>query len=101
VRSELELRETARGVVFGVEVKVRASRSRVLGVKAERLSVALAAPPVDGAANAALCEELAGYFGVPKSRVRVVAGDKRKKKRVEIQGLDAVAVRGRLARSSE
>ena len=97
--SELDLRETSQGVSFGVEVKVRASRTRVLGVKSERLSVALAAPPVDGAANEALCVELADYFAVPKSRVQIVAGDKSRKKRVEIAGLNAAAIRSRLAGS--
>lgn len=95
--AELDLRETPRGVSFAVEVKVRASRTRVLGVKSDRLSVALAAAPVDGAANEALCAELADYFAVPKSRVQIVAGDRSRKKRVEIAGLDAATIKARLA----
>ncbi len=93
----LELRETARGVAFGVEVKVRASRTRVLGVKADCLSVALAAPPVDGAANEALRAELADYFDVPKSQIRLIAGEKSRKKKIEIEGLTPAAILAKLA----
>jgi uncharacterized protein (TIGR00251 family) len=93
----LELRETARGVAFGVEVKVRASRTRVLGVKADRLSVALAAPPVDGAANEALCAALADYFDIPKSQVRLISGQKSRKKQIEIKGLTPAKLKTKLA----
>lgn len=94
--ASLELRETARGVAFGVEVKVRASRTRVLGIKGDRLSVALAAPPVDGAANEALRAALADYFSVPKSRIHLTSGEKSRKKQIEIEGLPPAALRARL-----
>ncbi|HEU4577998.1 MAG TPA: DUF167 domain-containing protein [Polyangiaceae bacterium] len=79
--------ETAAGVRVDVEVKVRASQSRVLGVKANRLSVALAAPPVDGAANAALIEALAAHFDLPRRQVQLIAGERSRRKVVELTGL--------------
>jgi uncharacterized protein (TIGR00251 family) len=94
------LSETPEGVRFGVEVKVRASQSRVLGIKADRLSAALAAPPVDGAANLALIDLLAEHFGVPRRQVCIVAGEKSRRKVVELSGLSAAAVLGRLAGAS-
>jgi uncharacterized protein YggU (UPF0235/DUF167 family) len=39
------------------------------------LRVKIAAPPVDGKANAALRDFLAGYLGIPKSKVRLEKGD--------------------------
>ncbi|QJE97305.1 DUF167 domain-containing protein [Luteolibacter luteus] len=39
------------------------------------LRVKIAAPPVDGKANAALREFLAKHLGVPKSRVTLEKGD--------------------------
>jgi len=45
-----------------------------------------AAPPVEGKANAALVEFLAGYFNVPKRNVRIAAGHKSRRKRVVIEG---------------
>lgn len=79
-----------------VEVKLRASKSRVLGIKGERLSVALAAAPVDGAANQELIETLAEHFGVPRRQVRILAGAKSRRKVVELDGLGADEVRARL-----
>jgi uncharacterized protein (TIGR00251 family) len=90
------LRETSHGVRLDVEVKLRAQKSGVLGVKGERLSVALAAAPVDGAANQELIETLAEHFGVPRRQVRILAGAKSRRKVVELDGLAAEDVRQRL-----
>jgi uncharacterized protein (TIGR00251 family) len=86
------LTETPTGVRVDIEVKVRASQSRVLGIKANRLSVALAAPPVDGAANAALIETLAEHFGVPRRQVQLIAGERSRRKVVELTGLSKPAL---------
>jgi len=96
----VELRETDFGVTLGVHVKVRAGRTQVLGVKADALSVALAAAPVDGAANDALREALADYFDIAKSQVRIVSGDKHRHKVVALGGLSADRVRARIAAAS-
>ena len=84
----LEIMPNDEGVVFTVKVKPRASRTKVLGEKMGMLEVALAAPPVDGAANAELISLLAKCFRVAKSSVRIVAGDASRLKRVSIRGVD-------------
>jgi uncharacterized protein (TIGR00251 family) len=94
------VREVAGGVRIDVEVKVRASRTRVLGVKAERLSVSLAAPPVDGAANDALQRALADHFGVSRSQVRLIAGEKSRRKVVELSGITQAEALARIPGSS-
>lgn len=53
----------------------------------ERVKLRLAAPPVEGKANAALIEFLAGYFGVPRRNVTIVSGVKSRSKRVAIEGV--------------
>ena len=53
------LRQTASGVELSLLVQPRASRTRVVGEHDGRLKVAVASPPVDGAANDALLEFLA------------------------------------------
>jgi len=93
------LSETATGVRVDVEVKVRASQSRVLGIKANRLSVALAAPPVDGAANAALIETLAEHFDLPRRQVQLIAGERSRRKVVELTGLSKAALLARIPQS--
>jgi uncharacterized protein len=95
--TELEgLSETPAGVRMEVEVKVRASKSRVLGIKAGKLSVALAAAPVDGAANQELIDTLAEHFDVPRRQIAIVSGERSRRKLVELTGLRAADVRRRL-----
>jgi uncharacterized protein (TIGR00251 family) len=52
------------------------------------LKVRVAAPPVDGAANAALQALIAKTLKRPKSAVRIVAGDHARLKQLEVQGAD-------------
>jgi uncharacterized protein len=56
------------------------------------VKIRLAAPPVDGAANAALVEFVAARLGIAKSRVRVVAGLTARRKVVQIEGVTAESV---------
>ena len=53
------------------------------------VKIRLAAPPVDGAANAALVEFIAGQLGIGKSRVRITAGLTSRRKTVEVEGVTA------------
>lgn len=82
---------TAAGVVARVRVTPRAGRDRVLGsvvdaTGAVALKVAVAAPPEDGRANAALVALLARDWRVPKSRVHVVGGATARGKLVRVEG---------------
>lgn len=63
-----------------------AKRSEFAGRHGERIKLRLAAPPVEGKANAALIEFLAEYFGVPRRNVTIVSGVKSRSKRVSIEG---------------
>lgn len=89
-------RASKDGVRIEVEVKVRASRTAVLGVREQRLSVALAAPPVDGAANEALRRALAELFELPRQSVLIVSGEKSRRKLVELRGTGLAQVLARL-----
>lgn len=91
--SGLEIRELDGAITFEVRVAPRASRNRVLGVHEGALKVALTAPPVDGAANEALTKLLAKAFGVSKSKVEIVRGDRARVKVLRVHGVDAKDVR--------
>ena len=80
-----------------VLAKPRASKSGIVGIQGESLVVALAAPPVDGAANDELVRVLAHALGVGKRSVEIVRVDASKLKLVAIRGLDESEVRARLA----
>lgn len=77
---------------IGVYVQPRASKSAVVGMHDGSIKIRLAAPPVDGAANAALVEFIADRLDVAKSRVRIVNGMTGRRKVVEIEGLTAEQV---------
>jgi len=52
----------------------------------EHLVARLNAPPVDGAANAALIDLIAYHFGVSRRAVTLIAGDKARLKRLRVAG---------------
>jgi uncharacterized protein (TIGR00251 family) len=68
-----------------VRVKPRASKSRVLGWKGDELEVAVAAPPVDGEANAELIRTLAAHFAVAKSEIEIISGASSRSKLVRFR----------------
>jgi uncharacterized protein (TIGR00251 family) len=84
-------REGAGGAVLEVLVQPRASRSRVVGEHDGRLKIQLAAPPVDGEANAALLGLLADLLGVKRADVALLAGESGRRKRVRVAGVGAAA----------
>ncbi len=86
------LRPLPDGVELAVLVQPRASRTRVVGVHDGLLKIQLAAPPVEGEANAALVEFLAKALDVPRRQVALVAGDAARRKRVAVHGVDAARV---------
>lgn len=74
-------------VTFHVRVVPRASRSEIVGFRDGALRVRIAAPPVDGAANAELIRLLAKKFGVARSDIEIVSGETSKNKRIKIANL--------------
>jgi hypothetical protein len=76
-----------QGTVVCLHVQPRSSRNQIVGLHGESLKIKLTSPPVEGAANKCCCEYLAKIFGIPKSEVSLVAGDKSRQKRILLQGL--------------
>lgn len=73
-------------VTLEVHAKPRAKKSRVVGVYGEALSLAIAAPPVDGAANEEVVRFVAELFGVAKGRVSLVRGASSRLKLLAVAG---------------
>ena len=82
--------------VLDIKVIPRAGRSDVAGTRDNALLVRLAAPPVEGAANAELVDLLARLLLVPRRHVVVISGEKSRKKRGKVMGGSAAQVRDRL-----
>jgi uncharacterized protein (TIGR00251 family) len=85
--SVLEVQKRGSALRIRVRVKPRASKSQILPVREGILEIALAAPPVDGEANAELIRTLAGALGCGKSAIEIVTGAGSRSKLVAIVGL--------------
>ncbi len=79
-------------VVLTLHIQPGAKKTEITGLHGEALKIRLAAPPVDGKANAALIAFLAKACGVSKSAVELVSGDTCRAKRVRVSGADAARV---------
>jgi uncharacterized protein len=86
------LGETVAGVTLQLRVQPRSSRNQIVGLQGDALKIKLTSPPVEGAANKACCAYLAKLFGIAKSSVDLIAGDKARRKRVLLHGLDLQTV---------
>ena len=72
---------------IAVRVIPRSKRDQISGERDGRLLIRLTAPPVAGAANAALCRLVARRAGVPARRVSIVRGQTSRDKVVRVEGI--------------
>lgn len=86
------LRASSDGVLLSLHVQPGAKKTEVAGLYGETLKLRLAAPPVDGKANAALMTYLARQLGLPRSQLVLVSGLASRNKRVAIKGISAQQV---------
>ncbi len=81
------VQESPEGAILSIHVQPKASTTEYAGLHGDALKFRVAASPVEGAANDALCVYLAGRFGIPKSRVMVQSGYASRQKRVRLIGI--------------
>ena len=93
----MEFAASDGSVSFYVQVQPRASRDAIEGEHADALKIRLTAPPVDDRANEALVRLLAERLNVPRAAVRIVAGEKSRRKRVVVAGVKREQVLALLA----
>jgi uncharacterized protein (TIGR00251 family) len=70
-----------------IRVQPRAKRDEVVGERGQAIVIRLAAPPVDGKANAALTALIAKAANVPRSSVEIVRGQTSRDKVVRVDGV--------------
>jgi len=73
-----------------LKVVPKASRDRVVGWVGDRLKVQVTAAPERGKANDAVLDVLAAALELPRSRVRIVAGQTSPLKTVEVDADESV-----------
>ena len=87
------IRQIPGGVEIAVCVIPRARKSEIAGVRAGAVLIRLAAPPVDGAANAALADFLGRQLDLPARSIRVVSGERTRLKRLAVSGVTVDRIR--------
>lgn len=78
-------REEERAVVLTLHVQPDAKRTEVAGLHGNALKIRLAAPPVEGKANAELLRFLSDAFEVPLRNVTLVRGESSRQKTVRVE----------------
>jgi uncharacterized protein len=79
-----------------VRVRAASSRDELIHLDDGTIVVRVAAPPLDGRANKAVCRLIAKQVGVPPSRVTILRGARSREKTLSIEGVDQAAANAAL-----
>ena len=78
------------GITLAIRVFPGSKKDEITAVMEDgRVKVRLTATPIEGKANRALVQYLAGILRIPASNIVIVAGTKSRNKIVSINGLDS------------
>jgi uncharacterized protein len=91
------IRAHPEGTLLRLRVVAGARRTEVTGVAGQALRLRVAAPPVQGKANAAILAHLAGLLGLRPRDLEITAGQRGRDKLVLVRGLPPERVRRQLA----
>lgn len=90
------LSEASGGTQLRLKVQPRASRNEIGEPAGDELKVRITAPPVDSAANEALCRFLAEQLGCRRGNVEIIRGQTSRHKLIQISGMDPGEILARL-----
>ncbi|MEN9358868.1 MAG: hypothetical protein RL095_403 [Verrucomicrobiota bacterium] len=82
------LEPSDKGLKLHLHVQPGARCYQVDGLHGEAIKVKIAAPPVDGKANAALLSWVAELFSVSRSQVQLLSGESSRRKTLLLTGGD-------------
>ncbi len=74
--------------LLSLHIQPGAKKSQVAGLHGDALKIRLAAPPVDGKANAALQGFVAELLDLPKAAVTLKSGQTSRQKVLRVEGVD-------------
>lgn len=81
------IKNTRDGVSLHIRVRPKAARTEWVDSTCDPAQLRVAAPPIDGEANAACVAFLARTLGVRRADIRLVSGAKARVKRFDVSGL--------------
>lgn len=93
------LRAAGNGVTLTLHIQPGAKKTEVAGEHGEALKIRLAAPPVDGKANAALIEFVADRLRLAKAQVELKSGQTSRRKVLAVNSTTPAIVIERLLAS--
>lgn len=100
MKKTIQLQPAGKGTALAIQVVTRANRTELAEVLEDgTLRIRLNAPPVDGKANRALIDFLAGILQVRESDIEIVAGEHSRKKIVSITGIEPELVEKIIAKA--
>jgi len=100
-RAGVDSRRGRGETMLRVRVTPRSRRDELIGFREDGLlRIRVTAPPVDHKANDAVVRFLARLLGVPRSRIRIVAGHTHRNKLVAISDMDLDEVKRRISDAS-
>ncbi|KXS32156.1 MAG: hypothetical protein AWT59_1733 [Candidatus Gallionella acididurans] len=79
-------RRDGEAITLTLHVHPGAKHSEIVGLHGEALKIKLAAPPIEGRANAALLKFIAELFGVPLRNAELRQGGQSRHKVVRVTG---------------
>jgi uncharacterized protein (TIGR00251 family) len=80
-------------ITLTLHIQPGAKKTEFAGLHGDALKIRLAAPPVDGKANAVLLGFVAETLGLPKLAVNLKSGQTSRRKVLEIQGAEISATK--------
>jgi uncharacterized protein len=89
----------APSTLLSVRLTPRSAREKLVAGPDGGYQAHVTAPPVEGAANGALCKLVAKAAGVAPSRVSVVRGQRSRQKVVRVDGVEEADLRARIGAS--
>ena len=84
------------GLDFHIHVQTRARKEEISGLYHGAIKVKIKAPPVDDAANRAVVDFLARLLDIPRSRIRILSGDRCRDKVVRADGVSMESLEKKL-----
>jgi uncharacterized protein len=85
----IALREHPEGIILPIRAQPGARKTALIGEHGGALKLAVAAPPEDGRANAALVELVRELLGLKRSQVELIGGATSRNKSILIRGMPA------------
>lgn len=92
-------REACGDLIISLHIQPGAKRTEIVGLHGNALKIRLAAPPVDGKANASLAAFLAKQLDAPPSHVTLISGAGSRQKRLRVSAPPAQALAEFIARA--